>query len=190
MSEPVVQRALQRISFGKALAVVFFAGLAAMLCAGSLMAFTPDVWDALANRTDAAAEDVRKGITGAGLGLMLGIVPGVLVDKTTPMLTNFLFAAEAFAGYFPLFWAAHGALQGLAWPVIGVLFFLVGQSTVGAVLQVRRMLLPWGYRAHDFLQTIAVLTFNAPQARRGFVIGAVVASLSIGVRRTCLSARL
>ena len=138
MSEPVVQRALQRMSFGKALAVVFFAGLAAMLCAGSLMAFTPEVWDALANRTDAAADDVRKGLTGAGLGLMLGIVPGVLVDKTTPMLTNFLFAAEAFAGYFPLFWAAHGVLRGLAWPVIGVLFFLVGQSTVGAVLQVRR----------------------------------------------------
>ncbi len=178
MSEPVVQRALQRMSFRTALAVVFFTGLAAMLCAGNIMTYTHDVWEAVAHGTGVSPNDMRKGIAGAGLGLMLGIVPGVLVDKTTPMLVCFICAAEAFAGFFSLFWAAHGSLLGLSWPAAGVLFFLVGQSTIGVIIQ-----------------TVAVLAFNAPQARRGFVIGSIVASIALGVRkmrllRRCSSRRL
>jgi hypothetical protein len=73
----------------------------------------------------------RAGMSGAGVGVMLGFVPGLLVDRATPMLAAFLFAGECFAGYFVLFFVAKGILVISSWVVIGVLFFLVGQACVG-----------------------------------------------------------
>lgn len=126
-----MQRGLQKMPYKTSLAVVFFSALVAVAMSGSLVVSAPLVWEQAANRSQLTVEQFATGQSAGGLGILLGALPGILVDRATPMLCAFLFAAEAFAGYFVLFFVANGLLVVSSWVVIGVLFFLVGQAALG-----------------------------------------------------------
>ncbi len=93
MSEPIVQAGLRRMPYRTSLAVVFFSALVAVLCSGSVTVYAPEIWESAANKTALSDEQFRVGMSGAGVGLMLAFVPGLLVDRSTPMLCAFLFSA-------------------------------------------------------------------------------------------------
>lgn len=145
MSEPIVVRSLRKMPYRTSLLVVFFSTLFAVACSGSLLVYSPEIWQSAANATSMSEEDWSVGMSAAGVSLLFGVLPGTLVDKATPMLCAFLFAGEAFAGYLVLFFVAKGILLVTSWVVVGVLFFLIGQACVGMVLL-----------------GVSVLSFNAP----------------------------
>ena len=159
----VVQRSLRQLGYRSSLVLVFVTALTVAVCAGAVVAFTPDVWVAVAVGANVTTTEMQIALTGGGLGFFSGLLPGLIADKLTPMLAAFFFSGGACLGWFLLFWVSRGDLH-VAWPLLGLFFFIVGQSCIGMVTLGLRMV------AH-----------NAPRSRRGFISGSIIAAVGAGM---------
>jgi hypothetical protein len=138
MTEPFVSKRLDAMPYKTAVIVVFVTAMVVAICAGTLMALTPNVW----NFSSQLFLHQRGGINSTSLhhayaigvsGFFVGIGPAFLSERTTPMFVMFIAACLVALGWLLLFLCARSIIS-VPWAVVGLFYFFIGLGSFAAII--------------------------------------------------------